>query len=52
MKSLNGPQSLSKKQLMNWIFRPLNFLEECARKYGDMFNLNKAILWQFLIYPT
>jgi cytochrome P450 family 110 len=40
MKLLTGPQSLSFIQLMNWIFRPLDFLEECASKYGDTFNLN------------
>ena len=40
MKSLNGPQSLPLIQLLNWIFRPLDFLEECDRKYGDIFNLN------------
>ncbi|MEM9509058.1 MAG: cytochrome P450, partial [Cyanobacteria bacterium P01_E01_bin.35] len=40
MKSLNGPQSSPLIQLMHWIFRPLDFLEECAQKYGDTFNLN------------
>ncbi len=28
MKSLNGPQSSPLVQLFNWIFRPLDFLEE------------------------
>ena len=49
MKSPNGPQSLSIIQLMNWIFRPLDFLEECARKYGDMFNLNLMGLPPFTV---
>ena len=40
MKSLNGPQSSAFIQLMNWIFRPLDFLEDCARQYGDTFKLN------------
>ena len=40
MKTLNGPKSSSLVQLINWIFRPLNFLEECDRAYGDIFNLN------------
>ncbi|MDJ0596354.1 MAG: cytochrome P450 [Pleurocapsa sp. MO_226.B13] len=39
MKPLNGPQSLPLVQLINWIFRPLDFLEECTSKYGDIFNL-------------
>ena len=40
MKSLNGPQSSAFIQLMNWIFRPLDFLEECEKKYGEIFKLN------------
>lgn len=40
MKSPNGPQSSPFIQLINWIFRPLDFLEECARDHGDTFNLN------------
>ena len=40
MQSLNGPQSSPLVQLLNWIFRPLDFLEECNRQYGDIFNLN------------
>ena len=27
-------------QLANWIFRPLDFLEECTEKYGDAFHLD------------
>ncbi len=49
MKSLNGPQSLPFVQLMNWIFRPLDFLEECAKKYGDTFNLNLMGLPPFTV---
>ncbi|HHP7231194.1 MAG TPA: cytochrome P450 [Xenococcaceae cyanobacterium] len=49
MKSLNGPQSSAFVQLMNWIFRPLDFLEECARKYGDIFDLNLMGLPPFTV---
>ena len=49
MKSLNGPQSSPFMQLMNWIFRPLDFLEECVTKYGDTFNLNLMGLPPFTI---
>ena len=49
MKSLNGPQSSPFVQLMNWIFRPLDFLEECARKYGDTFSLNLMGLPPFTV---
>ena len=49
MKTLNGPKSSSFVQLMNWIFRPLDFLEECDRSYGDIFNLNLMGLPPFTI---
>ena len=49
MKTLNGPQSSPFIQLMNWIFRPLDFLEECDRNYGDMFNLNLMGLPPFTV---
>ncbi|MEM8830352.1 MAG: cytochrome P450 [Cyanobacteria bacterium P01_G01_bin.19] len=49
MKSLNGPQSPPFVQLLNWIFRPLDFLEECDRAYGDIFNLNLMGLPPFTV---
>jgi cytochrome P450 family 110 len=49
MKLLQGPKSSAFVQLINWIFRPLDFLEECARKYGDNFNLNLMGLPPFTI---
>ncbi len=49
MKPLNGPKSLPLFQLINWIFRPLNFLEECASEYGDIFNLNLMGLPPFTV---
>mgnify|MGYP001798170546 CR=1 FL=1 len=49
MKSLNGPRSSPFIQLMNWIFRPLDFLEECDRQYGDIFNLNLMGLPPFTV---
>ncbi len=49
MKSLDGPQSLPFVQLMNWVFRPLDFLEECNQKYGDTFSLNLMGLPPFTV---
>lgn len=47
--TLNGPQSSPLVQLFNWIFRPLEFLEECDRKYGDMFKINLMGLPSFTV---
>ena len=32
-------------QLLNWMFRPIPFMEECARRYGDWFTV------RFLRFP-
>ena len=49
MKLLTGPKSSAFVQLMNWIFRPLDFLEECVQKYGNNFNLNLMGLPPFTV---
>ncbi|MEO1005797.1 MAG: cytochrome P450 [Cyanobacteria bacterium J06638_38] len=52
MKSLQGPQSSPFIQLMNWIFRPLDFLSECAQEYGETFNLNLMGLPPFTVISS
>ena len=47
--TLNGPKSSPLIQLLNWIFRPLDFLEECDRKHGDMFKINLMGLPPFTV---
>ena len=47
--TLNRPKSSPLVQLLNWIFRPLDFLEECDRKYGDMFKINLMGLPPFTV---
>ena len=49
MKQLEGPKLLSAIQLYQWIMNPLGFLEDCAQKYGDTFNLNLLGLPPFTI---
>ncbi len=34
-----GPKTPALLQLINWIARPLDFLEECTEKYGDIFTI-------------
>lgn len=34
-----GPQSSSLVQTLRWAFRPLPFMEECRRQYGDSFSV-------------
>ena len=47
--TLKRPRSSSFIQLVNWIFRPLNFLDECAQRYGDTFKLNLMGLPPFTV---
>lgn len=39
MQILPGPKTLSTIQVLNWIFRPMPYMVECAKKYGDLFAL-------------
>jgi len=34
-----GPRLPGIVQLLNWIYRPIPFMEECARRYGDCFTV-------------
>ena len=47
--AINEVQSSSIFQLANWIFRPLDFLEECVAKYGDTFKVNLMGLPPFTV---
>ncbi|MBW4565106.1 MAG: cytochrome P450 [Mojavia pulchra JT2-VF2] len=39
MKLPNGPQSPAIVQMLQWIFRPMPFMTDCAKRYGDIFTL-------------
>ena len=47
--TVNEIQKSSIFQLINWIFRPLDFLEECVAKYGDTFKVNLMGLPSFIV---
>ncbi|HEY9846744.1 MAG TPA: cytochrome P450 [Candidatus Caenarcaniphilales bacterium] len=40
MKLPDGPQTPSFLQLLQWIARPLELMETCAQRYGDIFTLH------------
>ncbi len=35
-----GPQTPTLIQLTRWIFSPMSFMDECVRRFGDMYTLN------------
>ena len=39
MQLLPGPKAPATIQVLNWIFRPMSYLTECAKTYGDLFTL-------------
>jgi cytochrome P450 len=48
-----GPPAPRPLQTVRWIFRPGAMLEDCRRRYGDMFTLRIAHegIWVFLAHP-
>lgn len=45
MKFPDGPKTPALLQSINIIVNPLNYLEDCAKRYGDIFTI------RFLNYP-
>lgn len=41
MKLPDGPKTPPLVQTLQWIARPLEFLEECAHRYGDLFTVRR-----------
>jgi cytochrome P450 len=35
-----GPKTSATVQMLNWVFKPMPYMEECAKVYGDIFTLN------------
>jgi hypothetical protein len=48
-----GPSSSRLLQTVRWMYRPAAMLEDCRRRYGDMFTLRIAHegTWVFLAHP-
>ena len=48
-----GPTASRARQTLRWIYRPGAMLEDCQRRYGDMFTLRIAHegTWVFLAHP-
>ncbi|HEY5924749.1 MAG TPA: cytochrome P450 [Kofleriaceae bacterium] len=44
-----GPRSPGTFQILNWIARPLSLLENCHRRYGDVFSLRAPWGGRFII---
>lgn len=52
MKSLPQARTLPQIQLLNWILRPLDFMEVNHQRYGDIFRVRGSLFdWVFLAHP-
>jgi cytochrome P450 len=47
-----GPRLPSIVQLVEWIARPFPFMDECARRYGDVFTLRFTGLGDFVFFSA
>jgi hypothetical protein len=43
MQILPRPKVSPKIQVLNWIFRPMSYLRECAKKYGEIWEHLKFV---------
>ncbi|AKG24327.1 cytochrome P450 [Calothrix sp. 336/3] len=51
MKLPQGPQTPAIVQMLQWIARPMPYMEECAKKYGDIFTLHLSFPILFVSHP-
>ncbi|MFB2837610.1 cytochrome P450 [Floridanema evergladense] len=52
MKQLQGPQSPTFVQTLQWVFRPMQYMEECAKRYGDIFTMRLGTAFDPLVYVS
>jgi cytochrome P450 len=51
MKLPNGPQTPQLVQILQWILNPMTYMEDCARRYGDIFTLQLTSPMVFVSNP-
>jgi cytochrome P450 len=47
-----GPKSPAAVQLLHWIFRPIPFMHDCARRYGECFTVRLPQNPPFVMFST
>ena len=47
-----GPKSPPAVQLLHWIFRPIPFMRDCARRYGPCFTVRLPRNPPFVLFST
>ena len=47
-----GPKSPPAVQLLHWIFRPIPFMRDCARRYGPCFTVRLPRTPPFVLFST
>jgi cytochrome P450 len=47
-----GPRAPALVQILNWVARPLGLLDDCQRRYGDVFSLRAPGNTRFIVIAT
>ncbi|NET44497.1 cytochrome P450 [Okeania sp. SIO2B3] len=51
MTQLPGPKAPALIQLLQWVAKPLTFMEKCAKEYGDAFQIKLNYPMVFISHP-
>ncbi|NEP87161.1 MAG: cytochrome P450 [Okeania sp. SIO2C2] len=51
MTQLLGPKAPALIQLLQWVAKPLTFMEKCAKEYGDAFQVKLNYPMVFISHP-
>lgn len=52
MKLPPGPQTPTFIQTLQWVFRPMPYMEECAKRYGDIFSIRLGTKFDPLVFVS
>ena len=52
MKVIPGPQSPTFIQTLQWVFTPMSYMEDCAKRYGDIFTMRLGTKFDPLVFVS
>ncbi|MFB2967489.1 cytochrome P450 [Aerosakkonema sp. BLCC-F183] len=50
MKQVEGPKTPTIVQTLQWVFSPMSFMEDCAKRYGDIFSIRVGAKFDPLVF--
>jgi len=52
MKVIPGPQTPTFIQTLKWVFTPMSYMEDCAKRYGDIFTMRLGTKFDPLVFVS